>query len=249
MHAVLDEPFGYCQKIIGKVIRFLIVLLLFTLSASAAPRDVRRILSDNGFLPDAKIEGLVIGYAEPSMTTVPIGGRGDKLVFLTEFDPLPNVSTKLTDKQARQFAALLADRKTYSPSLGGKACGGFHTDVAIRIPGGTGGLYALLCFTCNQIQLLQHGTSLAIADTDRGRDSLLEFVRSLFPDNEYLKKLPLLSPEEKREDWTKDVPEWARTVIPDDPLLKRVSTLKPEEISMDDLEELDIRATAEFNKP
>jgi hypothetical protein len=222
-------------------------LLLLALPLVAAPRDVRRVFADNGFLPSAKVEGPVIGYPEPTMASWPHGDR-EKPIFISEFDPLPSVSTTLTSKQAQQLATILADRHTYNASLGGKACGGFHADVAIRIPGDTGGIYILLCFTCNQISLQQHGVSVAFADMDRGRNRLLTFLRSTFPTNKHFKKLPLSERQELERNWTKDVLEWAQAIIPDDPMLKHALTLDPKDVPEDELEELDIRCTAQMNK-
>ena len=223
-------------------------LLMLALPAFAAPRDVRSVLSKNGFTSEANLQGRVTAYPEPSLQSWPIGDQANR-IFVTEFDPPPTNPKPLTEKQARQLASILGDRHTYSPSLGGKACGGFHADIAIRVPGEMGGLYILLCFTCNQISLRQYGQSAAFADMDRGRNRLLLFLRSILPDNKRFKELRLYKPEELERHTAKDVLEWAKTMIPDDPLLKHALTLKLEEIAEDDLEELDIRATAEMHKP
>jgi hypothetical protein len=223
------------------------ILLLIALPAFAAPRDVRRVLAENQFLPNAKLEGPVIGYPEPTMISWAHGDQ-EKPIFISEFDPLPNISTTLPTKQAQQLATILADRQTYNASLGGKLCGGFHADVAIRIPGDTGGIYILLCFTCNQIRLQQHGVSIAFADMDRGRNRLLTFLRSTFPTNKRFKKLPLSKRQELERNWTMEVLECAQTIIPADPLLKHLLTLDPKDVPEDDLEELDIRCTAQANK-
>jgi hypothetical protein len=227
--------------------RLVPVLLLAALPVFAAPRDVRRVLAENGFVPNTKTEGAVVGYPEPNMISWPHGDR-ENPIFISEFDPLPSVSKTLSAKQAQQLATILADRQTYNASLGGKLCGDFHADVAIRIPGDTGSIYVLLCFTCDQISLQQHGVSVAFADMDRGRNKLLVFLRSIFPSNKNFKRLPLSKPEELARDWTKDVLEWARTTIPDDPLLKHLLTLDAKNITEDDLEELDIRCNAQMNK-
>jgi hypothetical protein len=83
---------------------------------------------------------------------------------------------------------------------------------------------------------------------DRGRNRLLTFLRSAFPKNRHFKKLPLSERRELERNWTKDVLDWAQTIIPDDPLLKHVLTLDPKDVLEDDLEELDIRCTAQMDK-
>lgn len=223
--------------------KLVLLVISIALPAFAEPRDVRRILAENGFKPDVKIEGDVIGYPEPSILAWQLG-RPDDDEWRYEFDPLPTIFTFLSGAQAQGLAGILSDRMIYNPRLGGKLCGGFHADVAIRIPGSEASLYVLLCFTCNEIRLLQRGAVVASADMDRGRNRLLQFLRDTFPKNKRFTELKLDSPVTLTHDWTKDLLEWSKTMIPDDPLLKRVLALKPDEISQDDLEELDARCNA-----
>ena len=227
-------------------VTLLAALGIFAASASAAPKDVRRILAENGFAPEKKFESPVTGYPEPSLRSWPVAKQGDEFVFVTILDPPPSVSTTLTAVQAKELAAILADLGTYNSSLGGKLCV-FHTDIAIRVPHDSGGLYLLLCFSCNQIRLLHHGLIVADAEIDRGRNRLLELIRPIFPSSKTIQELRA-STSRKNGDWTKDALERARITIPDDPLLKQVMTLKAGEVRLEDLEELDARATASMNK-
>jgi integrase len=81
------------------VSRISLVLLLCIASAFATPRDVRRVLADSSFSPGKPIKRPVIGYPEPSMTSFPSGK-----LFISEFGPLPTVSTTFTQKQAQQLS-------------------------------------------------------------------------------------------------------------------------------------------------
>jgi len=231
----------------NRLLPFLFPLLLLAIPALAAPKDVRRVLKEHGFIPE-QVRGDIVAYPEPSMTTRLVG-EAPKEMDVTEFDPLPTVSKKLTKKQSTELAGILADPKTYIPRmLGDKLCGMFHADVAIRIPddaGGAGSAYILLCFTCNQIRIIQHTQGIGFADIDRGRNRLVLFLRSVWPDDQRFQNLRLYQPKDLEGVMVKDQLDLAAAILPDDPLVKKALAMKPEEVSDEDLEEIDVRCVAE----
>lgn len=230
----------------NRLLPCLLPLLLLAVPALASPKDVRRVLKEHGFIPE-QVWGEIVAYPEPSMTTRLVG-EAPKEMAVTEFDPLPTVSKKLTKKQSAELAGILADPRTYSPYMGGKLCGMFHADVAIRIPddaGGAGSAYLLLCFTCNQIRVIQHTQGLGFADIDRGRNRLLLFLRAVFPQDKRIQELKLYTVKDHHEPSVREQLDYAREVIPDDPLVKQLLARKPEEVSEEDLEEIDSRCMAE----
>ena len=56
----------------------------------------------------------------------------------------------LTDAEATQLAAILADPATYGPWLGEKGCGGFHADWYLRWGEGAGTREVILCEGCHE---------------------------------------------------------------------------------------------------
>jgi hypothetical protein len=233
----------------NRLLRFLSSLLLLSVTVFAAPKDVRRVLKERGFTPE-NVRGPIVMYPEPEMTTHYIPKPPDE-ISVTEFDPLPKVSKELTAKQSAELAGILADSKTYIPqALGEKLCMGFHADVAIRISAGEGGgsAYILLCFTCNQIRIIEHTQGIGFADIDRGRNRLLLFLQSVFPKDKQIRKLELYKPVEGIVISARELLDAAQTIIPDDPLLQRLLALKPGEVSDEDLEEIDARCVAESER-
>lgn len=56
----------------------------------------------------------------------------------------------LTDAEATQLAAILADSATYEPWGGEKGCGGFHADWYLRCGEGAGRREVILCEGCHE---------------------------------------------------------------------------------------------------
>lgn len=214
----------------SSLVKMVLVCLISTASLVAAAGDIRplvseggrtirRVLAENGFVPEGKFEEPSMAFSEPSMTGWP-HAVGDKTFFVTTFDPPPSRLVTLSKEQAMKFATILADRKSYNISFGGKACV-FHADVAIRVPGDDAGIYIVICFGCDQLLLVQHGVVLAKTDIDRGSNRLLELMRSILPESTNLKERELDDPKESEQTvYAAEVLDWAKRCIPDDPLFK-----------------------------
>lgn len=68
----------------------------------------------------------------------------------------------LKPQDAEALSAILSDTKSLKPFVDGKKCGGFHPDYALQLPYAnkqTSPTWALLCFGCNEIKIIDPNTN------------------------------------------------------------------------------------------
>lgn len=126
-----------------------------------------------------RIDPIMKGESEPE--------EGEEKELLFAGYPILSGPINVDKKMADALALILADSDTYAWDVA-KACE-FEPGVGIRFVGVDSSTEILLCFSCDELQIVRDGKRVGHEDTDSARGHLIKIVQNIFPDDKIIQGL------------------------------------------------------------